>query len=233
MKPILVNTDMVRALQNGTKTVTRRVVKDADALWNFDGLETNPAMEKVGKDGKLRPVDMPGVWAIFESDGYVEYPMVKAPYQPGDILYVREAWTTLCGSYLYRADQKPGMNNPGKWCPSIHMPREAARIFLRVTAVRVERLQDPFFKHGSTIFSLRGEGIDIGEQCRECIETYGSPCCIDDESECGMLDDVRGDFSVLWNKTIKPADLAKYSWGVNPWVWVIEFERISEEEATL
>lgn len=86
-------------------------------------------------------------------------------------------------------------------------------------------------KSCNTIFYLQREGIDIGEQCRECIDTYGSPICNDCESECGILDEVRGDFSVLWNRTIKPADLAKYSWGVNPWVWVIGFERISREEA--
>ena len=194
----------IRAILAGRKTVTRRVVKPKTPY-------------RYNREKKT----------IF-------YDVSDTPYRPGDILYVRETFFECGGYFYYKADgrhealEKLGIRF--KWRPSIHMPREAARIFLRVTDVRAERLQDPFFKHGSTIFSLRREGIDIGEQCRECIETYGSPCCIDDESECGVLDEVRGEFSVLWNRTIKPADLAKYSWGVNPWAWVIEFERIGEEE---
>ena len=78
--------------------------------------------------------------------------------------------------------------------------------------------------------------MDIGDDCRECISTYGRPCCIDlDEDsadECGLLDDVRGEFSGLWDSTIKPADRARLGWAANPWVWVIEFERISREEAS-
>ena len=127
------------------------------------------------------------------------------------------------------------------------MPKEAARIFLRVTDVRVERLHDSFTAQGTTIIALQNEGINIGDHCRQCIESYGYPCCNDldpelgfDEdtgedkgggSECGMLDGVRYDFSRLWDSTIKPADLPVYGWEGNPWVWVIEFEQISKEEA--
>lgn len=118
---------------------------------------------------------------------------------------------------------------PTRWRPSIHMPKEAARIFLRVTNVRVERLQESFFCHGDTVRNLAAEGIDLGSQCRECVETYGNPCCIDDESECGVLDDIRDDFARLWDSTI-PRHPNKfksypYRWSDNPWVWVIKFER--------
>lgn len=132
--------------------------------------------------------------------------------------------------YVYKAENPDYPVNVGVgaygWKPSIHMPKEAARIFLRVTGVHAERLQNSFFKSGSTIFALLEEGVDIGEQCRECIEAYGSPCCIDDESECGTLDEVLSDYSDLWNSTVKKSDLAKYGWAANPWVWVIEFERV-------
>ena len=118
---------------------------------------------------------------------------------------------------------------PTRWRPSIHMPKEAARIFLRVTAVRVEKLQKSFFRHGDAVRSIAAEGIDIGDQCRECIEAYGCPCCIDDESECGILDDVRDDFARLWDSTIPkhPNKFKRYPlfWKDNPWVWVVEFER--------
>lgn len=202
MKPILFNTEMTRAILDGRKTVTRRVVRGANHLWCFDGMELNPAMTKFRKNGEEYPVDMPGLWAIFESEGPIEYPMIKAPYQPGDILYVRETWTTLIGQYIYKADQKPGMNNPGRWRPSIHMPSEAARIFLRVTDVRVELLQNIFAEITGTNSQVVQEGF-----------VYG------------------GDFITCWDRTIKPADRAIYGWNANPWCWVIEFERISREEA--
>lgn len=247
-KPILFNTDMAPALLCGRKTVTRRVVKGADTRWNFDGMEIDPAMTKVSKSGEEYPVDMLGLWAVFESDGPIEYPMIRAPYQPGDILYVREAWLyyeqdhIIDGKkYAYKADETSESDRIRKeygykWHPSIHMPKEAARIFLRVTNVRVERLQSGFTEPICPILELQSEGIDIGETCQECIENYGEPCCVDtvdedgtDEPECGVLDEVRDDFARLWDSTIKPAYLDKYGWAANPWVWVIEFERIGRE----
>lgn len=200
MKPILFNTDMVRAIRAGHKTVTRRVVtpRHCDSAFNVP---------------------------------------CKPPYRPSDTLYVRETWAAWSRTYgavpvlYYKAD---GDAPDGiKWRPSIHMPREAARIFLWVADVRVERLQDSFCRHGSAILLLQREGIDIGEQCRDCIKAYGSPCCSDDDSECGVLDEVRGEFSDLWDSTIKPADRDLYGWTANPYVWVITFERISREEAGL
>ena len=218
IKPTLFNTDMVRALLANRKTVTRRVVKMPAAV-------TSKTVDRVCvKDGAAH-----FSWSWSEAFSGFD---VKMPYRPGDILYVRE---TLCQQHSeeYPFVYKASVETPAAWLwrPSIHMPREAARIFLRVTDVRVERLQDSFFKYGNTIFYLQREGIDIGEHCRECIDTYGSPICNDRESECGMLDEVRGGFSDLWNSTIKPADCALYGWAANPWVWVIEFERISREEA--
>ena len=135
MKPILFNTEMVRAILAGRKMVTRRVVKF-----------------KKGQNPQ---------WTGYIPDGNVLYgsnniPTVKSPYRPGDILYVRETWKqatcdpagggyALTDLFLYKADEPintDGMMVEGKWHPSIHMPREAARIFLRVTDVWVERLQD-------------------------------------------------------------------------------------------
>lgn len=169
IKPILMNTEMVRAILEGRKTVTRRVVKDYDKYERLLGIELKFPMQ---------------VYKAFNS-----------PCEPGDILYVRETWTSFVGSYLYRADQKPGMKNPGKWRSSIHMPREAARIWLRVTDVRVERLQE-----------IDGAGV------------YA-------EGTNGSFGATRGAFIDLWDSTIKPADRERYGWAANPWVWVIEFER--------
>lgn len=216
-KPILFNTKMVRAIQGSRKTATRRVVKLQPESKN-DIIYKHPEYEKR---------------FISPDDDNVPETEIKPTYKVGDILYVRETWAAwsrtegIAPMLHYKAD---GEDLPGvKWHPSIHMPKEAARIFLRVKKISVERLQDSFFKSGSTIFTLLGEGVDIGKQCRECIDTYGSPCCIDDESECGTLDEARSDYSDLWNNTIKKSDLAKYGWAANPCVWVIELERVEVE----
>lgn len=140
MKPILFNTEMVRAILADRKTVTRRVVKG----YALDHLELDT-------DGSI-------IGAYNQDEGCVFPIMDYAPYRPGDILYVRETWTVWDRNYEYKADVDDGYgpfcsnctldicagdcNSALKWRPSIHMPREAARIFLRVTDVRVERLHD-------------------------------------------------------------------------------------------
>lgn len=233
MKPILMNTEMVRAILDGRKTVTRRVVKDP---YHISG------------DGEVCRITGLAIHKGTNVTHGAPYP--DSPYRPGDILYVRETWrphSAWSGSYSsgceieYKAGGEnliidgsviavPERETP--WRPSLHMPREAARIWLRVTDVRVERLQDSFGKHGSTIFEIRSEGINIPEDCRECIDTYGSPCCIDitedDGSECGMLDYPRSDFADLWDSTLKPQQLKKFGWTANPWVWRVEFERCAK-----
>lgn len=189
MKPILFNTEMVRAILEGRKTVTRRVVKS----------------------GHLRVLDSPY---------HKEHPDVPdktllgklclPPYQPGDTLWVRETWAkSMAGTFMYQADDKAIMVE--RWRPSIHMPREAARLFLRVTGVRVERLKD-IDGHG-----ILKEGIDNGKSNPAMGTRW--------ENMQSMA------FAELWNSTLKPADLPLYGWAANPWVWVIEFERISKDEA--
>lgn len=231
MKPILYNTEMVRAILSGQKTVTRRLVKP-----QFEGIRTDGITEDK--------------WDLFVSPktGWIYYgdlmrqltvlnKPVKSQYRPGDILYVRETWGEDKNAFIYKADFSDAdlkkIACVTKWRPSIHMPKEAARIFLKVTDVRVERLFDSFFKPRATIFNLRAEGINTPEVCAECVETYGYPCCNDEDaegSECGNLDGVRDEFAKLWNSIIKPADLDRYGWAANPWVWVIEFKRCDKPE---
>lgn len=237
-KPILFNTDMVRAILEGRKTVTRRVIKDKDIINAWD----------CESDGT--PIAF-----IDQGTGDSHPPTFPCQYQLGDILYVRETWakrasdrcngveTGRCSfeacetapgpcfseEYIYKAtDSLPTYGC--KWHPSIHMPKEAARLFLRVTDVRVERLLTPFFSDGAAVLALRQEGMALPRECVECIGNYRTPACIDagDDSECGILDEIRGDFSDLWNNTIKPADLPIYGWSANPWVWVISFEKMNE-----
>lgn len=214
IKPILFNTEMVRAILSGQKTCTRRVVKGAEHYTSFIDLDDDLCVIQVDRYGIEREKPVTGLYATFEWDGMPEFPTVKAPYRPGDILYVRETWAPwsrtegIAPTLHYRADKE---NLPGvKWRPSIHMPKEAARIFLRVTDVRVERLQE------ITTVGLQDEGIlppgylsQFAVMTADCFEQWKN----------------------LWDSTIKPADRDRYGWAANPWVWVIEFERISREAA--
>ena len=239
MKPILYNTPMVQAILGNRKTATRRIIKGADPSWRL--IET--FYESVRK-GKVYTKDIDGLWAKFARGG-PGYTMCHAPYLPGDILYVRETWGFDKNNWIYKADfsdtDLEKIKSITRWRPSIHMPKEAARIFLRVTDVRAERLWESFGDGYGQAERFQQEGITLPEECVTCIEAYGCPCCSDlddslpyDEqtgedseggSECGMLDEVRNDFALLWESTVKPADLDRYGWAANPWVWVIEFER--------
>lgn len=126
-KPILFNTDMVRAILDGRKTVTRRVIKFPEGMTG-----------RLSESGATDHIFYPGG--------------IKRPlYRTGDILYVRETWNEYLNNenieYCYLADIQNITyvdmdDEPIKWKPSIHMPKTAARIFLKVTDVRVEKLQD-------------------------------------------------------------------------------------------
>lgn len=190
MKPILFNTEIVQAILEGRKTVTRRVIKDKDIINSWD----------CENDGT--PIAY-----IDQATGDSYAPTISCPYQPGDIMWVRETWTYVPdGSYVYKASVECPDAWRGTWHPSIQMPKEAARLFLRVVAVWVERLKD-----------ITPEQIDA-EGCKEW--TYsamtGEP-----------LPSGPSWFRIAWDRTIKPSDLPAYGWEANPWVWVIKFERIS------
>lgn len=238
-RPMLFNTPMVCAIEDGTKTQTRRLVqlpKNKD--WELLDVHPNP--------------DLPGMFWQAEINGTLtdvkkRFTLgIKAPCAAGDVLWVRETWMPgrfdkpksavpvdwkELGFFYFARDEIHNTDgSPVLWRPSIHMPKEAARIFLRVDEVRAERLHKSFFRYGDIVLTIAAEGIDVGVQCRECIDTYGCPCCIDSESECGVLDDIRDDFARLWDSTIKPAALPRFGWASNPWVWVIKFTRTERPE---
>ena len=195
MKPMLMNTEMVKAILAGRKTVTRRLIKPQP--------KNKPVFIIAGT-----PTKYIGKWFDEISDKYW-----TPPCHTGDVLYVRETWCkgSLNGGadqYFYKADDN---DFHCQWRPAIHMPKEAARIFLRVTGVRVERLQD-----------IRLEGcLAEGVQLTFLEER--------DFAKRGLIAWQR--YSTVWDSTIKKSDLGKCGWDANPWVWVIEFERISKEEA--
>lgn len=187
VKSILFNTEMVRAILAGRKTCTRRVIK----------LPKNMSGRPVGKSGDIGFMYLGGI--------------KRPPYQQGDILYVRETFIQAAAhTFWYKADDNSWMPEGLHWKPSIHMPKEAVRIWLKVADVRVERLQEC------------GEGwcIDIE---KEGIATPQDPILyISDDA---FHDALRMEFQKIWDSTIKKSDIDRYGWDANPWVWVIEFER--------
>lgn len=212
MIPMLFNTEMTDAIQNDRKTETRRLIKGALTEWPFEELGEDCVMVYTDKHGVEHEKDAPGLWATFEGwDGATDYPMFKAPCKPGDVIWVRECWaTTLDGhGYLYRANMTEEAKQVEKWRPSIHMPYEAARLFLKVKDVRVEHLQD------ITEAGARREGLYKGWRDK-----------IGDAAPSAKVA-----FSWLWDTTVKLADRKRYAWGANPWVWVISFKRITRREA--
>lgn len=201
--PILFNTGMVRAILDGRKTVTRRAVK-----YKYSNTEMKMRTDKYGTRLIEIQKDIEGETYGKNPDGSTWHKLLpyiekNPPCKKGDILYVREAWREhspgFDNLFIYKADYAEGNINV-KWHPSIHMPKEAARIWLRVTDVRVERLQD------IDTLGCQREGIDITRNA------------------------VFKRFSTLWDSTLKNKDLVLYGWEVNPWVWVIEFERCERPE---
>lgn len=210
IRPILFNTDMVRAILDGRKTTTRRALK-----YPFE-VHPNGFITKPRGHDRLCPYE--------------------PPYQQGDILYVRETWSTkrsskcvgnktekcpynscenapgpcLYDEYIYKATDNLESSDV-TWHPSIHMPKEAARIWLRVKDVRAERLSD------MKLDDFLSEGVSI------------RPEAFNDPDNAYMQ--ARMGFFHIWDSTIPKGQQDLYGWEANPWVWVIEFERCEKPEA--
>lgn len=201
IKPILFNTEMVRAILDGRKSCTRRICKDANEY-------TVPDMDFYNADRRTYAVHN---YADREQTEQLSVSERNCPICPGDILYVRETFIQIAAhTFWYKAYGKSWMLKDLRWHPSIHMPKEAARIWLKVTDVRVERLQD------ITENGIKNEGIRLKQ--KDCVSKF------DYISELYFL------FSRLWDSTIKKSDLDSYGWNANPYVFVIEFVKIDKPE---
>lgn len=227
IKPILFNTEMVRAILDGRKTCTRRICKDANEY-------TVPDMDFYNADRRTYAVHN---FADKEQMEQLSTAERTCPICPGDILYVRETVWQKIGYYLdidgetkpswynefkyVASDEKPETGWNYSWAkrPSIHMPKEAARIWLKVTDVRVERLREitPKDSENEGVGNLFYEDIGYSEK------NYGTEV----DPEYGIA---KEHFAWLWESTIKKSDIDRYGWGANPWVWVIEFERCEKPE---
>lgn len=208
---------MVRAILDGRKSCTRRINKDANDY-------VVPDMDFFDPEKRTYAVHN---YADKEHKIKLSIAERSCPICPSDILYVRESVfqgvahcldvsgeteCVLTNDFEYYAD---GLHKKDHWKdkheniwmhrrPSIHMPKEAARIWLKVTDVRVERLQE------ITEVQAQAEGCNSGLLTGACT--------------------ARGQFEDLWNSTVKKSDIDRYGWDANPWVWVIEFERCEKQE---
>ena len=210
-RPILFNAEMVRAILEGRKTVTRR-----------DPFQTPPDYDVLKghyRDSKGR------LCAVFQCRKDLTTEAVYARYDRGDILWVRETWSPVLvrpKRYIYKVDAERGIGEgvglPIKWHPSIHMHKEAARIFLKVTDVHAERLQE------ITAEGALDEGTNV--EFPEPKPSYISLAY----TKMRLEPAARRSFANLWDSTIKPADLPVCGWQADPWVWVIRFERCERPE---
>jgi len=227
-KPILFNTEMIRAVLDGRKTQTRRVIK-------FEKLSNI-------KKGRLFYSKTFDSWAIEGGEAHIT--LVKCPYgKTGDQLWVRETFLncTMCKKHIYKATSIEsrfgkdftrcpacGFNNL-RWKPSIFMPRKLSRIQLKIK-VRVEQLQDIseedaqleglfFIDYGLDEWGQQKRGWNV-----KSIAEKGSDHC---------LTTARYGFANLWdkinsNRKDKDGNILPYSWNDNPHVWVVEFEVINK-----
>lgn len=208
-RPILFSTEMVQAILEGRKTMTRRIIKpqpDDDGLWNDTKYPRALDSELKGWNGVVGETG--------ESKGF------RCPFgDVGDLLWVRETWMRSPNRHIQGMDEykyKASVSEqfikewPGYWKPSIFMPKEACRIRLEVTGVRVERLQS------ITSDDAKGEGVKEWMKVEAFTRMKGLNYNIP-----RPFSEYQFSFLELWCRIngIK-------SWEDNPWVWVIEFKRI-------
>ncbi len=226
-KPILFNTEMVQAILEGRKIVTRRVIKRTPSNDEPSGYGFWKEFNERDNKWYVKDYTHSCIWWPLK-----EYIERFSKYHIGDILYVRETWGIQSMKnygkrvkFLYKAEPNKELREvalsesryddmlkysfKNGWQPSLFMPKEAARIFLEVTDIRVERLQD------ITEEGAREEG---------CIDFH-------DKIGDGKFEDVlefdltaKDAFSELWNSTVNKKDINLYGWDENPWVWVIKFK---------
>lgn len=209
MKPVLFSTPMVQAILEGHKSMTRRVIKPQPQNVPAEAYKARMPMPWMGYDAHYL--------ATLDNGQITKYWQAKSPCISGDILWVRETWCEYDSDhvidklkYAYKADatldsEQVRKEYGYKWRPSIFMPREAARIFLRVTDIKVERIQDitgdDAEKEGA---GLVGYQVGTGESVKDTSL-----------------------FKVLWDSINSKRG---YGWDKNPWVWIISFERINITE---
>lgn len=231
-KPIVLSTDMAREILAGTRTAIPIIIKDANPMWLFESLSTNSDMLKVDSEGMEYPQPVKGLWATFESATGIEYPMVKAPYEEGDSLYVRESCFKDVNRYLYRANYIPdevfyrnGREVTIPWESPLVMPKEAARLFLQVTKVDVRSIQaitnDKAVKRGINPYQNKDTFIANWNKI------HGKPQLVTNK------DGGQHYISHPWEGIQEERIYKGKPWLVqgNPWMWIIYFEHTKAPKA--
>lgn len=218
---MIFNAEMVRAILDGRKTQTRRIMTVQPESSEF-------GLRYIAESSLAKEVGM-YFWSQSDACGMkARSKPFACPYgKPSDRIWVREAFrvhsrATDVATLVYKASERNSWTEqthrvpvavcnkpatPEKWTPSLHMPRWASRILLEITDVRVERL------NAISEEDARAEGI-IDGGCLNCGEP--EPCgCANPEP------DATDAFAYLWQSIY-----GQESWNANPWVWVIEFERV-------
>lgn len=199
MKPILFSTPMVEAILDGRKTMTRRIITNTLSTAEFKGFYVDAQANDVARFLSI-------------TEGFDFYR--KPRYVSGDILWVRETWARGCmGGYIYKAGHEYAdrLEDLKQWKPSIHMPKDAVRIFLKVTETRAERLQS----------ITKEDAVKEGFGADHSVLGNGK---FDDVIESDIT--ARDAFCELWQElNLKRG----YGWGKNPWVWAYTFERYNGE----
>jgi hypothetical protein len=215
-KPIIFSTPMVKAILDGRKIQTRRVIKNTAGCDKFYKMVTTLSGQPFYGVGLYKDSN---VFLGDNGEQCIDAIYFKSRYEPGDLLWVREAWTLMeptCNEgppfVLYKADNPDCKNSSWftKWKSPIFMPRKASRITLEVTGVRVEKL------HSITEEDARAEGITDGG-CINCGNP--EPCGCDNPHP-----DAVDSFVWEWDKIYAKRG---FGWIANPWVFVITFKRIT------
>ncbi|MFV9668317.1 hypothetical protein ACNY68_04885 [Pantoea sp. KXB25] len=216
--PIIFNADMVRAVLDGRKTQTRRIIQSPAKNMQARGHECisyRAPGDQWYQDYVFSMRDRSGVWQDYKHEQF----LAKCPFgAAGDRLWVREAFRVMgratdVARLMYKARERNSFTESTRtvpinkcnkqssynWTPSIHMPRWASRITLEITGVRVERLQD------ISDSDAKSEGCWYGRG-------GGEPDFAVNPSD---------HFPTLWASIY-----GEESWQANPWVWVIEFKRV-------
>ena len=234
IKPILFNTEMVRTILDGRKDATRRIVKGFipdDAVWGYTAFTPKGYISCRGTfaDGygekffKLpcEPGDILYVretWQCWRAHRYEATADIRFRAGGDDVrLQFANGNTDSIDRLDYDTFVHKWFSHNREWKPSLFMPKVAARIWLKVTDVRVERLQE-ISEDGAV-----KEGIYVAN-CKDCNAPFGCDACPDEG-----YDEI-DEFAELWDSTIKKSDIDRYGWDANPYVWVIEFERCEKPE---
>ena len=206
-RPILFSGPMVKAILEGRKTQTRRIVKPQPDNMGIAGIKPWVITDSISSEQQY---DDQGRMLFIEDNGQGMAQYWTNRYgEPGDQLWVRETWNNdWCAYSLYKADggsaKEAGYSAEPRWRPSIHMPRALSRIQLEVTGVRLERLQDI------------SEEDAIAEGCSAGTRKL-APIVFENYS-------ARGAFKALWRDIYGSESLQ-----ANPFVWVISFNKIRPE----